>query len=313
LKTRNLMLHVVLAMLPGVMTMTYFSGLGIVLNIVIVCLAAITLEGLICKIRHQPLDRITDGSTLVTGVILGLCLPPTLPALYLVIGTIFAIIFAKHMYGGLGQNIFNPAMVGFAVLIIAYPLPMSTWYASQPDMLSLMQAKLFDNPVDGITAATPLDQFRFRGNLTTTEFFLAPELNWAPFMFANIAFLLGGLYLFYQRICDWRAPIAMLATIALLAALFYDTGSSASLGSPLFHLFSGATMLAAFFVVTDPVTSPDSVNGQWIFGIGVGLLTFIIRSFGAYPEGIAFAILLMNAVSPLIDYVEYRIRPEWQA
>ena len=127
----------------------------------------------------------------------------------------------------------------------------------------------------------------------------------------NMGFLVGGLYLLFTGACTWKAPVSMLATLSILSLVFFDGGSSESLGSPLFHLFTGATMMGAFFIVTDPVTSPDSQRGQIIFGIGVGLLTFIIRVTGAYPEGFAFAILLMNGCSPLIDYIEFRLKPEW--
>jgi electron transport complex protein RnfD len=156
--------------------------------------------------------------------------------------------------------------------------------------------------------ATPLDDFKFRSAVTNDEYWTpAKHGNWQAWMIVNGAFLISGLYLLYRRIGKWHAPVAMLVTLTILSTLGFDSGSSNGLGSPLFHLMSGATMLGAFFIVTDPVTSPDSTRGQIIFGIGVGVLTFIIRSFGAYPEGLAFAILLMNGVTPLINYVEFRL------
>jgi len=230
--------------------------------------------------------------------LIGLALPPSLPIWMILAGCLFAIIFAKHFYGGLGQNLFNPAMVGYAVLIISFPLAMSNWPLPATSL------------VDGISGATPLDDFKFRGVLSVKEYWQAADgNNWSAWSVINASFLLGGVYLLYIKACTWVAPCTMLGTLALLALFFFDGGSPESLGSPLFHLFSGATMIGAFYIVTDPVTSPDSVRGQAIFGVGVGLLTFIIRTTGAYPEGIAFAVLLMNGCSPLIDYIEYRVTP----
>jgi electron transport complex protein RnfD len=204
----------------------------------------------------------------------------------------------------LGKNLFNPAMVGYAVLIVSFPLAMSDW--TTPVNFPQLSEAMFD----GVSAATPLDEFKFRGALTVDEFWQqSGETNWFAWLLINAGFLTGGLYLLATRVCTWMAPVSMLTTITLLSILFYDSGSSGSFGSPLFQLFSGATMMGAFFIVTDPVTSPDSFRGQFIFGVGVGLLTFIIRNYGAYPEGLAFAVLLMNGCSPLIDHIEFRLHP----
>ena len=167
------------------------------------------------------------------------------------------------------------------------------------------------NEIDGLTAATPLDEFKFRGAMTVDEYWLqSGEQNWLVWALINLSFLVGGLYLLAMRVCTWMAPVSMLVTLLILSIVFYDSGSSGSFGSPLFQLSTGATMMGAFFIVTDPVTSPNSVRGQFLFGFGVGLLTFIIRNYGAYPEGLAFAILLMNGCSPLIDHIEFRLKPE---
>ena len=159
---------------------------------------------------------------------------------------------------------------------------------------------------DGITAATPLDAYKFRIASTNDEFFSVSgtqETNWQTWASINLAFLMGGLFLLYRKLIPWQIPASFLVTLGVLSLVFYDGGSSASLGSPAFTLFTGASMLTAFFIATDPVTSPGHRVGLLVFGAGVGLIVFIIRSWGAYPEGVAFAILLMNATAPLIDHV----------
>jgi electron transport complex protein RnfD len=180
--------------------------------------------------------------------------------------------------------------------------------------MTVLAFKLGMPVADGITAATPLDAFKFRGSLTVDEFMTVSSniatlggmhvgIGW---QWINAAFLAGGIYLVYRGICGWLMPATMLLTLAVLALVFYDSGSSQSLGSPMFHLFSGATMLGAFFILTDPVTSPDSTEGKVIFAVGVGSLTFLIRNIGAYPDGLAFAVLLMNTATPFIDQVRWR-------
>lgn len=312
------MVRVLLALIPGFLLMAYSFGPGVIINVGLAMLFCTGFEAMMLGLTRKPLRVLTDGSALVTGALLGLALPPYLPVGYLLIGCLFAMVLAKHTYGGLGRNLFNPAMVGFAVLIVSFPLAMSTW--PDPghrlaDPLLVFSVKLHNGDalpvlIDGISRATPLDEFKFRGALTVAEFWdqFGPE-NARAWLYINLGFLFGGLYLVYSGVCHWRAPTAMLFTLAALSLPGYDYGSSASTGTPFMHLFSGATMLGAFFIVTDPVTSPNSTSGQWVFGVGVGILTYVIRVTGAYPEGIAFAILLMNGASPLIDHIEFRLRP----
>lgn len=308
--TAAIMRMTLAALLPGAMAYAWYFGAGVVLNLLITIVTAVLIEAAILKVRQMPLSHLGDGTVIVTAVLLGLCLPPLLPAWQVILGTGFAVVFGKHVYGGLGQNVFNPAMVGFAVLIVSFPLSMSQWPEPETgDSLSkVVTAKLNMDAGraawDGMTAATPLDSFKFRAGLTSDEHFNEIEnRNWIAWAWINLGFLAGGLYLLYRRIIPWQTPATMLATIALLAVVFYDGGSSISLGSPAFHLFTGATMLAAFFVITDPVTAPSCSQGLLLYGAGIGLITFIIRSTGAYPEGIAFAVLLMNASAPLMDHL----------
>lgn len=297
--TSRMMQIVILALIPGCLTFGYYFGSGVLINVIASGLTALVFEVLVLILRGKEVKPvIKDGSALVTGLLIGLALPPLLPLWMILIANFFAIVIAKQLYGGLGHNIFNPAMVGYAVLIVSFPIAMSSWTST-------------DLQPDAYTSATPLDQFKFRGALTVDELFESSStfgrVSGVAWERINLAFLLGGLMLVYLRIVSFRAPLAMLLSLSVLSLFFYQGGSSASLGSPLFHLFSGATMLTAFFIVTDPVTSPDSETGQIIFGAGVGLLIFLIRSMGAFPDGAAFAILLMNACSPLIDQVILRL------
>jgi electron transport complex protein RnfD len=227
-------------------------------------------------------------------------------------------LFGKQLYGGLGHNPFNPAMVGYAALIVSFPLAMSHWPLPGTALpwLDVINVKFFGigslitgslnaASVDMLSGATALDSFKFRGALTIAEAWQTEagfgEFAGVGWEWINGGFLLGGIYLLANRVIPPMAPMGMLAGLSICAIAFYDSGSSESLGSPLFHLFSGATMLGAFFIVTDPVSSPDTARGLWLFGAGVGIITFTIRSIGAYPDGVAFAVLLMNALVPLLD------------
>jgi len=317
--TQNLMIQVLLALLPGIITLTWFLGPGVLINLFVAIVVALIAEFILLSLRDASTSgqhsgasiksQLTDGSAIVTASLIAVCLPPYLSIWLVAAGVLFAIIFGKHIYGGLGHNVFNPAMVGFALLILSFPLAMSQWPvidSTGPDIAVLIQIKLGLMSVpDGITAATPLDIVKFRGSQTIDEVWLPKygfnSLAGVGWGWISVAFLLGGLYLLKNRVIQYHAPASLLLTLTLLSIFFYDSGSSDSLGSPLLHLLSCSTMFAAFFIVTDPVSSPSGAAGQIIFGAGVGIITFIIRTAGAYPEGIAFAILLMNAAAPLID------------
>ncbi len=310
-KTARIMHITLLALLPGLAVFSWHFGIGILLNVAVAVLTAVICEALILKLRSRPLGSTTDGTAILTGTLLGLCLPPLLPFWMVTFGAGFAIVFGKHLYGGSGNNVFNPAMVGFAMLIISFPLAMSHWPApGSTDTATSFSTKLNTSAgqehYDGITAATPLDAYKFRIAETNDEFFLASgtqENNWRTWASINLAFLMGGLFLLYRKLIPWQTPASFLATLGVLSLVFYDGGSSVSLGSPAFTLLTGATMLTAFFIVTDPVTCPGQKQGLLVFGAGVGLIVFTIRAWGAYPEGVAFGILLMNATAPLIDHV----------
>jgi electron transport complex protein RnfD len=320
-KTAQIMHITLLALLPGFAVFAWHFGIGVLLNVAVASLTAVIGEALVLKLRSLPLSSLADGTAVLTGALLGLCLPPLLPFWMVAIGAGFAVVFGKHLYGGSGNNVFNPAMVGFAMLIISFPLAMSHWPApfstnsgytnsGFTDAVTSFTTKLNTSAAqehyDGITAATPLDAYKFRIASTNDEFFSVSgtqETNWQTWASINLAFLMGGLFLLHRKLIPWQIPASFLTTLGVLSLVFYDGGSSASLGSPAFTLFTGASMLTAFFIATDPVTSPGHRAGLLMFGSGVGLIVFIIRSWGAYPEGVAFAILLMNATAPLIDHV----------
>lgn len=313
-RTTQVMLTVALATLPGLAALVWFFGAGPLINVLLAIGFALMLEALVLKVRKRPvIFFLRDGSALVTGLLLGLALPPLAPWWLVFVGVLFAIVVAKHLYGGLGFNPFNPAMVGYVVLLISFPVPMTQWLTpavlgATPGVSETWQAIVGGGLPDSYTGATALDILRQNsGQLLTDLYQQTPLLSagqWAGagYEWVNLGFLLGGLFLLQQRLFTWHAPVAMLATLALLAAFFYDGGSSNSAGSPLLHLLSGGTMLGAFFIVTDPVTCATSNRGRLIFGAGVGLLVFCIRTWGNYPDAVAFAVLLMNFAAPFIDY-----------
>lgn len=322
LDTATVMRYVLLATLPGLVALTWNFGWGSLINVLLASSVALACEAAIVAVRKRPvIFYLRDNSALVTAFLLGLALPPLAPWWLVLIGTVFAIAIAKHLYGGLGFNPFNPAMVGYVVLLISFPVQMTTWITprdllaegvSLPGLWQSLQIvfPLLGSPqiaVDAFTGATPLDAFKQQTGLLVEQIYQQqPLFNRAEIAsygweWVNLGFLAGGIWLLYKRVFTWHAPVAMLAALILMAALFYDGGSSTSGGSPLMHLLSGATMLGAFFIVTDPVTSAASTTGRLIYGAGIGLLVYIIRVWGNYPDAVAFAVLLMNFAAPLID------------
>jgi electron transport complex protein RnfD len=314
LSTGKVMRTVLIASLPGIVALTHFFGFGVLVNILWACLVALGCEALALALRKRPIGfYLNDASALVTATLLAIAMPPGSPWWLILVGVAFSILIAKHLYGGLGYNPFNPAMVGYVVLLISFPVEMTAWLApagvdatSTPGILAALQACFVPGTIDAITMATPLDLLKQNNSLLLEDLWLqTPQYGrWAGigWEWANIGFLIGGLWLLYKRIFTWHAPVAMLASLALLSAIFYDGGSSASGGSPLFHLLSGGTMFGAFFIVTDPVTSAVSNRGRLVYGALIGLLIFLIRVWGNYPDAVAFAVLLMNFAAPFIDY-----------
>ncbi len=315
----RIMLLVVAALIPGIAAHIYFFGIGIVINSIICIVTALLCEAGMLKLRDRPLwPFLTDGSAIVTALLIAIGLPSLFPMWLAIIATAFAIIIAKHLYGGLGNNPFNPAMVGYVLLLIAFPKDMTLWlapHAAGPavDFVSTLQFNILGQlPViahfDAITMATPLDTVKTElGTGLTVSQIVTNHPHLADAMFGkgwdiiNLLFLLGGIGLLYKRVITWRIPVSMLITIAIFASIAYASNNTLH-ASPLFHLLGGATMLGAFFIATDPVTASTTPRGQLIYGCGIGIFTYLIRNYGSYPDGVAFAVLLMNLAAPTIDY-----------
>jgi electron transport complex protein RnfD len=316
--TAKVMRLVLWATVPGILALTWQFGWGSIINVVIASVTAVICEAIIVKMRGRSVRfYLGDYSAIVTALLLGLSLPPLAPWWILVVGTVFSIVLAKQLYGGLGYNPFNPAMVGYVVLLISFPIQMTTWVAplallpegvTHPGFVESLQIVFGGlNPVDGVTGATPLDVFKHNSGLLVDQVYdREPLFNQAMFAGAgwewvNIAFLVGGLILLSNRIFTWHGPLGMLGALALMSVIFYDSGSSTSPGSPLMHLFSGASMFGAFFILTDPVSSAVSNRGRLIYGVLIGVLVYIIRAWGNYPDAVAFAVLIANFAAPFID------------
>jgi electron transport complex protein RnfD len=310
----RMMSFVLLALLPGSLCAAWLFGWGVLVNILLAGLAAITAEAVMLMARKRPvLPVLQDGSALLTGVLLALALPPLAPWWIPVIGSLFAIVIAKQLYGGLGYNPFNPAMAGYVVLLISFPRELSLWPATgqvlglQDTLLLVFSGSLPDTlTLDAITMATPLDAVKTRLGLSETLTEIRDSAVFGSFAGAgwewlNLWFLLGGLWLLQQKIIKWQIPAGMLGGLFLTALLFYAWNPDIY-PSPLFHLFSGAAMLGAFFIATDPVSASTTPRGRLYYGFGIGVLTYVIRTWGGYPDGVAFAVLLMNMAAPTIDY-----------
>ncbi len=280
-------------------------------------MTALIAETLMLKLRNRPVKPfLSDGSAIVTALLLALALPTFSPWWLTVVGAAFALVVAKHLYGGLGYNPFNPAMVGYAMLLIAFPREMTLWLPAEVHNISILDNLRYTffellpdgQTLDAVTAATPLDAVKTQlaQNITLSEVQqrnaeLFGTLAGRGWEWVNLLFLLGGMLLVYKRIISWHIPLAMLATLFLLSGLFHLNDPD-TFASPLFHLFSGATMLGAFFIATDPVTAATSNKGRIVYGIGIGFFLYIIRTWGGYPDAVAFAVLLMNMAVPTIDY-----------
>ncbi len=269
----KIMFAVIIGLLPVLIAATYLFGFNAIRLVVLASIAAVVTEALCQKIRNQPIT-LWDGSALVTGVLIGLNVPPTLPSWMMILGSVVAITLGKHVFGGLGYNPFNPALVGRAFLVVSFTLPMTYW----------------TTPFDAVTTATPLE--------------LGPQAVAYPDLFfgtiagslgetSAFAILIGGIYLFYRGVLDYRIPLGYLGTVLVLTTI---------LGlDPLFHLLAGSLLFAAVYMASDMVTTPVTPVGRWAFGIGAGIILVVIRIWGSLPEGVTYSILLMNAATPLIN------------
>lgn len=319
------MFWVVLAAIPGIAVQTYLFGYGTLFQILLAIITALLTESAVITLKKQLiLPYLKDNSALVTGLLLGISLPPLAPWWLIVLGTFFAIVIAKHLYGGLGQNPFNPAMVGYVVLLISFPVQMTSWIppaslqtftltpldslmvifsGHTPDGSTLLQLQ---QGVDGLSQATPLDSFK-TGRLTHDihEVLQQPILQGVligiGWQWVNIAYLVGGLIMINRKVISWQIPTAFILSLGICALLSWLIDPT-RYSPPLLQLFSGATMLGAFFIATDPVSASTTPRGRLIYGAIIGILIWIIRVYGGYPDAVAFAVLLANICVPLIDH-----------
>ena len=296
------MYGVIIALMPALLVSFYFFGLGSVVVTATSVAACVLLEWAISKfILKQERNTVLDGSAILTGLLLAFNLPSNLPVWIIIIGAIFAIGFAKMPFGGLGNNLFNPALVGRAALLVAFPAQMTTW----------PKTGQLGSYLDAETGATPLAIMKEAiksGDATVLDrlpdamsLFLGNHPDGAGAMgeICALALLIGLVYMLWKKIITWHIPVSILATVFVFASLFHL--ANPVYADPVSVILSGGLMLGAIFMATDYVTSPMTPKGQVIYGVAIGLLTIIIRNWGAYPEGMSFAILIMNAFTPLIN------------
>ncbi|KEY91196.1 electron transport complex protein [Candidatus Photodesmus blepharus] len=323
--TPELMKWVALCTLPGLITQSYFFGWGTIIQLFWSTCVALFLETLVMLARKRPpTTALRDNSALVTAWLLAVAIPPLSPWWIIFIGLIFAIVITKQLYGGLGQNLFNPAMIAYVVLLISFPIQMNSWIESTQQssnsisfidtfLLIFLNFNTANLPlqeiltgVDGITMATPLDLFKtaLHSGKTVDEILQQPQfkdLIMSSWGLVNLSYLMGGLLLLKLQVIHWHIPVSFLSSLAIISGLFtlFSPGTCAPLS---IHFLSGSTMLGAFFIATDPVSASTTIKGRLVFGTFIGVMVFIIRSWGSFPDSVAFAVLLANMCVPLIDY-----------
>ena len=299
LNTNQTMRQVIYALALGVSASYIFFGWGIVIQILLGVVSALVIEATFVAMRGRPvLESISDGSAVLTAVLLAISIPSIAPWWIIVVGVAFAIIFGKQLYGGLGSNPFNPAMLGYAFLLISYPLQMTTWPV---DFSAFSQAiNIIFNALsfDGLSGATRLDEVKI--GLSLGNNLASIQVHSISQAWINAGFLVGGIYLLARKVIFWHIPMAFISGIVVMAllVLIFDSQTHLPVQN---HLMLGGTMLGAFFIATDPISASTTPKGRLIYGFLIGVLIVVIRNYGGYPDGIAFAVLLMNMTVPLID------------
>ena len=307
----SVMRQVLIALIPGSLLYILFFGWGVLIQIIIAMLCALACESLALKLRAYPLKpHLLDNSALVTALLFALTVSPFTPWWITCIGIAFSIIVVKHLYGGIGNNIFNPAMAGYLFVLLSFPAQMDRWPLPEPEIdlelaHTLEMIFLNGSMVDGLTGATPLGHMQSQLNMmamvseirSSDIFGIFGGKGWE---WIAVAHLLGGIWLIFKRIIDWKIPAVLIAALFIISALFYFVNGDVY-APPLFHIFSGGTLLCAFFIATDPVSSSNTPKGIIIYAAGTGILLYIIRTWASFPDGVAFAVLIMNCAVPLID------------
>lgn len=285
----KIMHTVVMALFPAMAASVYFFGFRALLLILVCVGACMITEYAFQKGRKRPV-RVYDGSAIITGVLLALTLPPGFSIFGAILGSVFAIGVGKMLFGGLGFNIFNPALLGRAFLMATYPVLTTTW----------VEPRTVQKAVDAVTAATPLALMKFEGKFASVQDLFIGNVAGSLGETSAIAILIGGLYLRYKGYINWKLPLGYLGSMAVFSGIFWLIDPT-KYPNPLFHIFAGGAMLGAWFMVTDMVTSPTTSVGQWIFAIVAGIMAVVIRLFGGLPEGVMYSILFMNAFVPLLN------------
>lgn len=312
LSTRSVMLDVVIGLAPAMAAAGYYFRLHAVL-LIATCVISCTAAEFLCNLIRRKPNSLDDFSAVVTGIILALSLPPGLPVWAAIVGSVFCIVIGKMVFGGLGANIFNPAMVGRTFLTASFGMMMTTWMVPAPIDAAMPKISA-ENKMDARTQATPLALSKEAKKAKKGAEAVNEQLGDA--FTGNVggclgetsalALLIGGAYLLIRRTIGFHIPLAVLLSAFIFGGITYLINSQASI-SPIMHLCSGGLLMGAFFIATDPVTAPLTRRGMWVFGIGVGAITMLIRIVGEYPEGVMYSVLLMNAVTPLIDRFFKRI------
>jgi len=314
----RVMAEVLLALVPGIAALFWYFGWGIIINLVLATVCAVGFEALVLRLRRKPVrPALSDLSAVVTACLFAAAVPPILPWWMTVVGMGFGIVIVKQLYGGLGYNPFNPAMAAYVFLLVSFPLGMTMWLppemlAQHPLTFNESLTAIFTGAPpaglswDAITMATPLDEMRTKLNMNQMISEIRESPLWGDYggrgwEWIGNWFLLGGIYLLWRKVITWHIPAAMLAALLVMAGMAWGVDPE-SHPFPAFHLFSGGAILGAFFIATDPVTAATTKRGQLIYGAAIGVLVFVIRSWGGYPDAVAFAVLLMNMAAPTIDY-----------
>ncbi len=285
----KIMRHVIYALLPAVLGSVYFFGIRALLVILVASAVSVITEAVLLKIRKKDVSSVLDASALLTGILFALTLPPSVSFGTVAVGAFISIAIGKQVFGGFGQNVFNPALVGRAFLQAAFPVEMTTW--TPPRVLQT---------VDAVSFATPLGGFKFSHIVTSHKALLFGSVGGSLGETSAILILLGGLYLLWKKYIDWRIPVSSMITLMILSGIMFLVNPN-KYPDPIFMLLAGGFMLGVWFMATDPVTSPVHPKAVWIYGAGIGFFVTIIRLFGGMPEGVMYSILLMNAVTPILE------------
>lgn len=297
--TQKIMYRVVYAMIPALVWSVFVFGLDALRVTIIAIASCLAFEYLIQKYLLKIKPTVTDGSALITGILIAFNVPSNLPWWIIIIGSVAAIGIGKLSFGGIGGNIFNPALVGRVFLLISFPVQMTSWPVNNR------------SGIDAVTSATPLNIIKesisngtpiseIYGNLPSATDMLFGNIGGSLGEISAILLILGGIYMLWKKVITWHIPVSIIGTVAVIAAIFWMIDSEIYI-NPVYHILTGGLMLGAIFMATDMVSSPMTPKAQIIYGIGIGVITLSIRMFGAYPEGISFAILIMNAVTPLLN------------